>query len=275
MGLIMTAIAQLLGITTDLRFVFICWGLIFVRISVMLILTPFLGSEAVPTRGKMSLAIALSFFLYPFIVPPLQGTLPDDNGVILALFFKEAFFGLTIGLVTVMTFYALEAAGRVVDHQKGGGAGELFVPQLGQVSETGLFIFWLATAFFLSTGGHRLFLTAFLQSFQAVPLLSFPHLAPGLSPFLKLFINLSGQVLVIAVQIAAPVVIAAFLVDLVLGIANKMAPQINVFELGFAIRGYAAPLILYIAILTIVSQMDRVMKQMIQTITDFSHIFSQ
>ncbi len=271
----MAVVAKLLGITTDLHFVFICWGLIFTRITVMLLLTPFLGSQAVPSRGRIAVAMALSIFMYPLIVPPLQGTLPDDNGILLALFFKEAFFGLAISLVTVMVFYALEAAGRVVDHQKGGGAGELFVPQLGQVSETGLFNFWLAMAFFISIGGHRLFLKAFLESFQTVPLLQLPHLDSGLSPFLKLFIGLSGNVLVTAVQIAAPVVIAAFLVDVVLGIANKMAPQINVFELGFAIRGYVAPLILYIALLTIVNQMDSVLKGMIQSVYEISHIFSQ
>lgn len=269
----MTAFAESLGIRIDLYFSLICWGLIFTRIFVMLLLTPFLGSRAVPARARMATAIAFSLFLYPLLVPQLSGSVPDNKGVIIALFFKEIFFGFTISLVTVMVFFALEAAGRVVDHQRGGGNAELFVPQLGQVSLFGLFNFWLAIAFFLGIGGHRLFLKAFFLSFQTVPILALPDLAPGFSPFLEFVVKLSGNVLIIAMQIAAPVVIASFLVDTVLGIANKMAPQINVFELGFAIRGYAAPLILYISILTIVSQMDKVMKGMVDSVYKLSTLF--
>ncbi len=270
----MSSFAESLGIKIDLYFALICWALIFTRIFVMLLFTPFLGSRAVPGRARMATALAFSLFLYPFLVPPLEGMVPDNKGVIIALFFKEIFFGFAISLVTVMVFFALEAAGRVVDHQRGGGNAELFVPQLGQVSMFGLFNFWLAIAFFLSIGGHRLFLKAFFLSYQTVPLLELPQLAPGFSPFLDFVVRLSGDVLVIAMQIAAPVVIAAFLIDMVLGIANKMAPQINVFELGFAIRGYAAPLILYIAIFVLVSQMDKVMKGMVDSIGQLSKLFS-
>lgn len=270
----MTAFAESLGIKIDLYFALICWGLIFTRIFVMLLFTPFLGSRAVPARARMATAIAFSLFLYPLLVPPLEGMVPDNKGIIIALFFKEIFFGFAISLVTVMVFFALEAAGRVVDHQRGGGNAELFVPQLGQVSMFGLFNFWLAIAFFLSIGGHRLFLKAFFLSYQTVPLLELPQMAPGFSPFLDFVVRLSGDVLVIAMQIAAPVVIAAFLIDMVLGIANKMAPQINVFELGFAIRGYAAPLIIYIAIYVLVSQMDKVMKGMVDSIGQLSKLFA-
>lgn len=271
----MTAIAEQLGINIDFYFAFICWALIFTRIFIMLQLNPFLGGKVTPARVRMTTAIALSLFLYPFIVPQLEGQLPTDKGVIIALFAKEVFFGFTISLITIMVFYALEAAGRIVDHQRGGGNAELFNPQLGQVSLFGLFNFWLALFVFIGIGGHILFLKAFLESFQIVPILSLPDLAPGLSPFLEFVIRFSGQVISIAMQIAAPVVIAAFLVDMVLGIANKMAPQINVFELGHGIRGYVANIVLYISIFFMVHQMEVVMSGMVQAVTAISKIFGR
>lgn len=271
----MTGIAEKLGINIDFFVMFISWGLIFTRIFTMLILNPFMGGKTIPGRARMAVAIVLSLFIYPLIVPAIQSDFPTNKGIIFALFFKEVFFGFTIGLVTVMVFYALEAAGRVVDHQRGGANAELFVPALGNVSIFGLFNFWLAVAFFLSVGGHRLFIKAFMSSFVTVPLYGFPTLEPGMSPFLELIVRMAGDVLVIAFQLAAPVLIAVFLIDIVLGIANKMAPQINVFELGFAIRGFSGPLMIYISLLILVTQMDVVMQGMIKHVYQINILFGR
>lgn len=271
----MEAILSALGIKTDLLFVFVCWALIFMRVLIVILLNPFLGGKGVPPQARMTVAIVLSLFLYPLIVPPLKGLLPVNKGIILALFFKEIFFGLTIGLVTTMVFYAIESAGRVVDQQRGEANAQLFVPQLGQVTIFGSFNYWMAVAFFLSIGGHRLFLKAFFESFQTVPLLGFPSLAPGFSPFLQFLVRLSGDVLIIAMQLAAPVLITVLLIDIVLGIANKMAPQINVFELGFAVKGYAGPLMIYISLLVLITQMDTVMNGMVHSIYQLTTLFAK
>lgn len=264
-----------IGLDIDLYSELIIWGLIFSRIFVMILLTPFMGSRALPGRVRMVLALVLSFFLYPLIGAPLRDSLPLDKGIIFALFFKEVFFGFTLGLISLMVFHALEAAGNVVDNQRGGANAQLFVPALGQVSLFGLFNFWFGIAFFLAIGGHRQFFEAFFRSFQAVPLLSLPNLAPGFSPFLEFVVRLSGDVLVIAIQLSTPVLIAIFLVDTVLGIANKMAPQINVFELGFGVKGYVAPLMIYVTLLVFVSQMNVVLNTMIDSIRKVSLLFSQ
>jgi flagellar biosynthetic protein FliR len=270
----MTAIAQQMGLDIDFYFVFFCCALLFSRIFIMLLFVPFLGSRAVPGRVRLITAFSLSLFLYPLIAPPLAHSFPESYGVLILLFFKEVFFGATIGLVTVMVFHAIEAGGRIIDAQRGGSNAQLFIPQLGQVTIFGMFMFWLAIAFFLSIGGHRHFLKAFFLSYETVPLLEFPGLAPGFSPFLELIVRMAGDVLIIAVQFATPVLIAILLVDLVLGVANKMAPQINVFELGFAAKGYVGPLMLYVSLLIIVTQMDIVMKAMIKNIYRLSKIFA-
>lgn len=271
----MSAIADALGIKIDFFSAAVCWALIFTRLITVLQLAPFLGTRAIPGRARIATAVAFSVFLYPLLVPPLLPTFPDDNGLIMLLFLKEVLFGFAIGFVTVMVFYAIEAAGRIADLQGGGGNAQLFVPQLGQVSLFGLYNFWLAISFFLAVGGHRLFIKALFLSFDTVPLLTLPHIQPGFSEFLAFLVRLSGNVLVIATQLAAPVLIASLLVDTVLGIANKMAPQINVFELGFSIRGIARPLILYVSLLTVVGQMDLVMKEMNQSVIRLSNIFAK
>ncbi|EKD42136.1 MAG: hypothetical protein ACD_73C00315G0002 [uncultured bacterium] len=271
----MAQLLRSIGLEVDYYSELVIWSLIFSRVFTMILLTPFMGSRALPGRVRMTLAIILSLFLYPLIGAPLKDSLPDDKGLLLLLYFKEVFFGFTIGLINLMVFHALEAAGNVVDNQRGGANAQLFVPALGQVSLFGLFNFWMSIAFFLAIGGHRLFFEAFFRTFISVPLLTLPQLAPGFSPFLEFVTRLSGDVLVIAIQLSAPVLITVFLVDTVLGIANKMAPQINVFELGFGIKGYVAPLMIYVTLLVFVSQMHVIMDTMINSVKRAGELFGQ
>jgi type III secretory pathway component EscT len=55
---------------------------------------------------------------------------------------------------------------------------------------------------------------------------------------------------------STPVIIAIFLTDLILGIANRVAPQINVWQLGFTIKGYIGTLLLFVSITMIAEQMN-------------------
>lgn len=263
-----------IGFQSDYYNELIIWSLIFSRVFVMTLLTPFMGSRMLPNRARMALSISVSLYLYHVIGAPLVDMVPEDKGLLFALYFKEVFIGFTIGLITLMVFHAFEAAGNVVDNQRGGANAQLFVPSLGQVSLFGLFNFWFSIALFLAIGGHRYFFEAFFQSFQSVPILQLPNLDPGFSPFLELVVRLSGDVLLIAIQLSTPVLIAVFLVDTVLGIANKMAPQINVFELGFGVKGYVAPLMIYVTLLVFASQMNLVMKTMIESVKKVSELFA-
>ncbi|MCP5463548.1 MAG: flagellar biosynthetic protein FliR [Deltaproteobacteria bacterium] len=244
-----------LGITVDFYTFLISWGLIFTRVFVMLILTPFIGGRGIPGRIRLLTSFVLSGFVYYLIGDQLNQNMPDDYGLIIVLFFKEIFFGLAIGFVAVMCFYAIEAGGRIVDSQRGSANAQIFLPSLGQVSIFGLFQYWLGLAFFLYMGGHITFLSAFFESFQIVPVYSIPSIEPGISPFLKIIIRMSADVLIIGMQLAAPVLIAIFLTDMVLGIANKMAPQIPVFEIGFMLKGYVGSIMVYVSVFVIVTEM--------------------
>lgn len=252
----MNNLVEQLGINIDLYDTLIGLGLIFTRVFVMLILTPFLGGRGVPGRIRLLTALVLSVFAFYFLSDSMQNQLPEDNSLIIALFFKEIFFGLTLGVTTIMCFYAIEAGGRIVDNQRGSANAQIFLPALGQVSIFGLFQFWVGLAFFCATSGHVVFLEAFFDSFIKVPVFVLPQFEPGITPFLKLIIRMSADVLILGMQLASPVLIAIFLTDMVLGIANKMAPQIPVFEMGFMLKGYIGVGMVYVSMMVLVAQID-------------------
>lgn len=245
-----------LGINIDFYAAALAWALIFSRVFAMLLLVPFLGGRAVPGRIRIMMGLVLTTFVFYFLHENIVDKMPDDKSVLIALFLKEIFFGMSIGIVTIMCFYAIEAGGRIVDNQRGSANAQIFLPALGQVSIFGLFKFWVGLALFCAVSGHIVFLRAFLESFITVPVFSMPNVSPGVTPFLKLMIRMSADVLIWGTQLAAPVLIGIFLTDMVLGIANKMAPQIPVFEIGFMLKGYVGVAMVYFSIYVLTKQMD-------------------
>lgn len=215
-------------------------GLAFARMLSFLIVVPFFGGAAVPGRVKVATATAFVVILYPSLaagLPAGGAALPFGPMGFIALLAKEAFVGFTLGFVSSLVFEAVQVAGRIIDFQRGSTMAELFAPQLQtRVSELGQFKLQLAIVIFLSIGAHHFFIGALLRSFELIPALGFPRLVAGWSPGVEFITKLTGSVLAIGVQLAAPAMIALLLTDLFFGIVNRVAPQINVFFLSLPVK---------------------------------------
>ncbi len=215
-------------------------GLAFARMLSFLVVVPFFGGAAVPARVKVATATAFVVILYP----SLAAELPKDGGPLpfgplgfIALLAKEAFVGYTLGFVASLVFEAVTVAGRVIDFQRGSTIAELFAPQLQtRVSELGQFKLQFAIVLFLAIGAHHFFIGALLRSFEVVPALNFPHIQAGWTPAAEFITRITGGVISIGVQLAAPAMIALLLTDLFFGIVNRVAPQINVFFLSLPVK---------------------------------------
>lgn len=243
------------GVTIDVAFSLIFLTLVWVRILGMASVIPFLTGKPVPRYVVVGASMVMALFVYPNIVPVHHPSLTDDFLQLFMLYLKEVFFGISIGFGVAILFYGLESAGQMIDNQRGMSIARVLIPQLGeQGSITGTFLFQLAIVLYLSMGGHRLFLTSFFKSFVTLPVLEFPKAGPGLFPMMDLFIKISGEVLLIALQLAAPVIISIFVADIILGVANRVAPQINVWELGFNVKGYVGILMLFVSLTLIGDQ---------------------
>ena len=260
----------------DLTFPFIAGGLIATRILVAINLTPYLGGKPVPGTVRLATAFVLTLFVYPLVVPAIdRAAVPREAFLLVVLFLKEAMFGLLMGLVNQMIFFGIQSAGNMIDNQRYVANARIFNPALGaQASIFGLFIYQLAIAIFLVIGGHRFFLAALVESFQKVPLLTYPTIGQGINPMIDLMLKLSADTLIICLQLSAPVLIAIFVADLVLGVTNRIAPMINVFEMSFNIKGFVGVLLVYLALPAMIYQSKVWFQQMIltfQKITDFFH----
>ena len=250
------------GVTIDVAFNLIFLTLIWVRVLAMATVIPFLTGKPVPRYVVVGTAMVLALFVYPNIVPAHPPPLTDDFFKLFMLYIKEVFYGLTMGFGVALLFYALESVGQMIDNQRGMSIARLLIPQLGeQGSMSGSFLFQFGLVIYLTMGGHRIFLQSFFNSFVALPILEFPKAGPGLFPLMDLFIRISSEVFLIAIQLSAPVIIAIFVADIILGVANRVAPQINVWELGFNVKGYIGILLLFVSMTLICDQIQYLSKK--------------
>lgn len=225
-----------LGLQTDLTQVMLAFALLMGRILPVILLTPFLGGESVPSEVKLGLGVLMGLVLYPLLIAQTK-EVPISPFIFIALMLKELFIGLALTMVVNIIFDAANVAGGLIDIMSGTNQAQLFVPQLGQ--QVTLFAnlnLQLTTVVFLTLGGHHLVIGAFADSLALIRLDQVPRFSMGFWPFFDTLIRISGDMLRIALAIASPVLLATFLTDLALGMINRVAPQVQVFFVAMQIK---------------------------------------
>jgi flagellar biosynthesis protein FliR len=84
--------------------------------------------------------------------------------------------------------------------------------------------------------GHLMFIGALMKSFRQFPFWKMPRMAPGIMPLANQAARTSANALLLACQIAAPVVLAMFLVDVAFASAGRVASQIRINHESFTAK---------------------------------------
>lgn len=201
--------------------------LVLARSLPLFFLVPFLGGRWVPLSVKLAVAFAFSVFLLPYLAPP-QGAFSATT--ILFLLMKEAAIGTTLAFVASMVFFGFSSAGRLIDIQRGVNVFEaLDYHAEMRGSAMGQLYGQAAVQVFLLAGGHLIFLRAYFQSFEVIPVWQFPQFAQENVAILDALARASADVLWIALQLAAPALIILFLTDIAFGVFGRTAPQMHAF----------------------------------------------
>jgi flagellar biosynthesis protein FliR len=220
----------------------LCFSLMFSRTTGFLLTTPFPPSDT-PKTAKVGLSLGLAFFATMTLQDRPSG-LTMDWSLVLPIG-SELALGLSIGFVCRIVLSAAEAAGELVAQLSGLGSASLFNPQMGhQDSVVSRMFTLLAMLLFLGTGSHRVVLAYLLESFSAVPLGS------SFSPadVASLVLDTVVAAIAIGVRIAMPVVAMALLLQVGLAIMARMAPSLQVFNIGFPLMIVASLLTLSLSL---------------------------
>ena len=208
--------------------------LVLLRFFAITQLCPFLGGRLVPGAVKIGLAMVLAWFATPWLSQHLENPLVMNGTRFWLAAMHELGMGTLIGFGSSLIFFAASMGGEFLDTVRGTLTANLMVPQL-QVQTTlmGDFYFQLFVVLYLLGGGHLFFLSAVFDSLQLFPPTgAFPAAAVVNASFLKMAVSLFG----IMVKVVAPAILVLVMVDVVLGVANRMAPQLDVFFVGLGLK---------------------------------------
>jgi type III secretion protein T len=212
------------------------------RILPIIALSPFFGSRVLPHPVKVTFGITLFAVFLPLLLQSTTTKL-EFNAMIYALFVKELFVGFLLGTFVSIPFIMVQTAGMLIDHQRGGASLMVNDPTIqNQSSPLGtLFNFVLIYVFFLIDGPF-LFLDAIMKSYEIVPADGFinPYFFTKTSSFWDTAIRLLAKVTQIGAQLASPALIIILMTDVFLGIANRLAPQVQVTFLGLPLKSLLA-----------------------------------
>lgn len=202
--------------------------LVFVRCSGMMIAAPVFGAANLPVHIRVLITAAFSMAL-TFAVRPSIGEIPADLSSFAMAVANEAVSGLLIGTFFSLVLHAVSMAGALVDIQMGLGMSQVLNPITGvPVSVVGQFKYMLGLMVFLQVDAHHLMLGAFLQSYQNLPTLSYDIV----EPLRESLVAMLGQMMWLALQMAAPVAAVSVVVDAALGLVNRAVPQMHAFLVG-------------------------------------------
>ncbi len=232
--------------------------LIMLRVTPIVIFAPFLGGRLLPSATKIGFALFLSIILLPFLVPTALEDLMFGFPLVL-LCMKELFIGYLIGFLCSIPFHVATSAGSMIDHQRGSASLMVTDPSLtSQTSPIGMFLNEILLVGFFVIGGIHLFFETLVASFQRIPPTVLVNITSfNQNIFWKMAVELMEILFVLAVRFSAPAIVAMLMADIFLGIANRLAPQVQIAFLGMPLKSLLGLVILFIGFHFLMYQMDQ------------------
>ena len=193
------------------------------------IAAPIFGAQFVPVQLRLIVALALglpALSATPFALP-VDGLASIEGFMLIA---GEIMAGLALGFAVQIGFAAALVAGEVIGAAMGLGFAGMMDPASGQNNPVlGQFLSILAIFLFLSVNGHLALAAIVTESYRALP----PGDAWMSAEAINGLVMFGGVLFSAGLSIALPVAFAIVLVQILMGLLARSAPQLNLFAVGF------------------------------------------
>ncbi len=217
------------------------------RILPIISLVPFFGGKVLPRPVKVTFAISLFTIFLPQLLVDTKTPL-DFNLQLVIFMAKELFVGLLLGFFLSIPFIIVQSSGILIDHQRGGSSLMVNDPTIqNQSSPLGTIFNYVLIYLFFLMDGPFLVLEIISQSYTILPpdkMLNASFFSDT-SQVVQYTTKLLGHVMILSTQLAAPALIMVLMTDFFLGIANRLAPQVQITFLGMPLKSLLALVIVF------------------------------
>lgn len=199
------------------------------RLSGVFLVAPMLSHGAIPVRVKAACVFLIALCVAPMVQVGDARAVFGYDGLSIAC--RELVVGLMIGFAMRLVHMAAEVACGLMGIQSGLAFASVFDPQAGSFGDPlSKFLQLTALMIFIGINGHLLLLGTVAQSFTTFPIVGGFSFGQG---WLKDLLRLFGQMLGFGLLLLLPLLVTLFIVNLIQGILNRSAPQMNLFSIGF------------------------------------------
>lgn len=216
--------------------------LLTVRLSAMFVAAPFFSASALTVPMRVAFAMCFAVVAVAGIKVPPFDLFSLKGGMLIA---QEVVIGAAIGLTVQLAFAAVAMAGEQIAFSMGLGFASMMDPQTGSQSPVlTQFMSVMLLLIFLVLEGHHVLLRHVVASYSVLPI-GGDFLDP------KMFLDIvraAALVFSAAFVIGLPLIAALFFVNVVIGLMTRVAPQMNIFSIGFPLSIFVGFVLMAIAL---------------------------
>ncbi len=236
--------------------------LVVVRLSSFVMAAPFLSYASIPVRVKLAIALVLSIIVINMVEPVTL----EYTGLIgfSALMIEEACVGIAMGFMSNICLYILNFSGQLMDMDMGLSMSNIFDPQTRiQGTISGTLYLYAVMLLMMVSHMHYFVIQAVVDSFQ--------HFNIGEAVFSKSITDVMVEFLpnyfMIAFRILLPIFGCMLIINIVLGVLARAAPQMNMFVVGMQLKVMVGIIVLFIIVETLPGVTNFIYDQM-RTVTN-------
>jgi len=208
---------------------------------------PFFGARVLPHPVKAT----FSFSIFVILLPGLLNVTTQPVGfdyMLILLMLKEFFIGVLLGYMLSMPFLIVQSAGIFVDHQRGGASLMVNDPTIqNQSSPLGTIFNYILIVLFFAINGPTTVIDMVMTSYEIIPPDKFfsSEFFVTNSPFWTMQMQLYNKFMILCIQLATPALLMILMTDVFLGIANRLAPQVQITFLGMPLKSLLGLLVIW------------------------------
>lgn len=219
------------------------------RITPVFFLLPFFSVSVLSITIRTPVIFFIGAALWPYSFDAMASL---DSARIINILLREVAIGLLLAILLALPFWIMHGLGALIDYQRGALLSSAYDPISGvDTSELANLFNLFFAAVFLQGGGLTLLLEVFLGSYQLCDPLQ-PCL-PSLARVTTLLQMMATRILVLS----SPVLAALLLIEILLGLLSRFAPQMNAFAIALTLKSGVTFLIILIYFAPLLPEMFR------------------
>lgn len=217
---------------------------------------PIFSNAALPMRIKLVAGFVVTLAIIPAL-PPMP-TIAAGSWLGLAVLAQQVLIGVLLGFSLRIAFAAVDMAGQLIGLEMGLSFAVFYDPMnASQTPVVAEFLSLLAMLIFLALDGHLLTLSLLAQSFSLLPVSTKPLAAASYSTLLAWAATLFSAGLLLSLPLIAALLIA----NIAMGVLARVAPQLNLFAVGFPVTIVAGFTVILISLPYLGAALERLFAQ--------------